>query len=115
LDNAVRHSPDGGEIVVTVEAGSVARCRVVDQGPGFTPDFIERAFDRFSRHDANRVRQMGGAGLGLAIARSYINALNGSIWVESGPGGLVSFSIPNGTPTRTADLSGRGSSSRDLG
>lgn len=114
LDNAVRHSPNTGEIVVTVEDGPVARCRVVDQGPGFTPDFIERAFDRFSRHDANRVRQMGGAGLGLAIARGYINALDGSIWVEPGPGGLVSFSIPNATPKRTADLLGRGSGSRDL-
>lgn len=106
LDNAIRHSPAHGEVVVSVRNGTTAQCRITDQGPGFSPEFIEDAFDRFTRHDPNRVRNVGGAGLGLAIARSYIVALNGAIWAEPGPGGLVTFSIPSFTtgPLNRQDL-----------
>lgn len=94
MDNAIRHSPRGGRVVVAVDNGASARCRVIDEGAGFAPDFLIEAFDHFSRHDRDRSRDTGGAGLGLAIARSYIGALDGDIWVEPGPGGQVSFSLP---------------------
>lgn len=97
MDNAIRHSPRGGHVVVAVDNGAEARCRVTDQGAGFSPDFLIEAFEQFSRNDPHRTRDSGGAGLGLAIARSYIDALDGDIWVEPGPGGLVSFSVPTAT------------------
>lgn len=98
VDNAVRHSPESGEVVVAIRNGSWARCDVVDQGPGFSPEFIDQAFDSFSRDDGSRGRDPGGTGLGLAIARGYVTALEGHIWVEPGPGGTVSFQLP---PTNT--------------
>jgi len=94
LDNAVRHSPEGGEVVVAVANGTRASCTVTDQGPGFPPEFVDRAFDRFSRDDTSRGRDSGGAGLGLAIARSYLTALGGAIRAEPGPGGIVRFWLP---------------------
>lgn len=94
LDNAIRHSPAGGEVVVAVANGSVARCTVSDDGPGFSPEFVADAFDRFTRDDTSRGRVGGGAGLGLAIARSYVTAMGGEIWAEPGRGGTVSFWLP---------------------
>jgi signal transduction histidine kinase len=94
IDNAVRHSPESGEVVVEVSNGSWATCKVTDQGRGFSPGFIGRAFDSFSRDDLSRGRDAGGTGLGLAIARGYVTALEGRIWAEPGPGGSVSFRLP---------------------
>jgi two-component system, OmpR family, sensor histidine kinase BaeS len=94
LDNAVRHSPEGGEVVIAVSNGKRARCTVIDQGAGFSEEFAAQAFNRFTRDDASRTRKAGGAGLGLAIARSYVVALGGDIYAEPGPGGKVSFWLP---------------------
>jgi two-component system sensor histidine kinase BaeS len=94
LDNALRHSPHGGEVVIQVSNGTTARCTVIDQGAGFTKEFAARAFNRFARDDASRTRTAGGAGLGLSIARSYVVALGGDIHAEPGPGGKVSFWLP---------------------
>jgi signal transduction histidine kinase len=95
LDNALRHSPQGGEVVIRVSNGDAARCTVIDQGAGFSKEFAARAFERFTRDDASRSRTCGGAGLGLAIARSYVVALGGDINAEPGPGGKVSFWLPS--------------------
>lgn len=95
IDNAVRHSPESGEVVVEVSNGTWATCKVSDQGPGFSPGFIGRAFDNFSRDDLSRGRDPGGTGLGLAIARGYVTALEGHIWADPGPGGSVSFQLPS--------------------
>ena len=94
LDNAVRHSPTGGEVVIEVANGSTAQLTITDQGPGFAPEFVREAFDSFSRDDVSRGRSGGGAGLGLAIASGYIKALGGDIWADPGPGGSVSFRLP---------------------
>lgn len=94
IDNAIRHSPEKGEVVVAVSNGSRALCRVTDQGPGFAPAFVGNAFERFSRDDLSRDRRAGGAGLGLAIARGYVTAFDGEIWADPGPGGSVSFWLP---------------------
>lgn len=102
LDNAVRHSPQGGEVVIRVSNGDAARCTVIDQGAGFSKEFAVRAFKRFTRDDASRSRTAGGAGLGLAIARSYVVALGGDINAEPGPGGIVSFWLPSAEARRPA-------------
>ena len=68
--------------------------RVTDDGEGFPPDFIDRAFDSFTRADAARTRDGSGTGLGLAIAHRFVTSLGGAIRAEPGPGGAVEFSLP---------------------
>lgn len=95
LANAIRHSPDGGVVRVQVRAidGEV-RVDVLDDGPGFDADFLDRAFDSFTRADDARTRSDGGGGLGLAIARGLVTAHGGVIHAEAGPGGRVAFTLP---------------------
>lgn len=94
LDNAVRHSPAGGEVVVSVSNGASAQVVITDDGEGFSDDFVKHAFERFSRPDGVRSRATGGAGLGLAIAQEYVSGFGGIIWAEPGPGGKVGFTLP---------------------
>jgi signal transduction histidine kinase len=94
LDNAIRFAPAGSTVVVEVRDGEGVRVRVIDEGPGFAPDFVDDAFDRFSRDDPARGRETGGSGLGLAIARGFVEAVGGTIWAEPGPGGKVGFHLP---------------------
>lgn len=94
LDNAIRYAPLDSEVVIRVGNGTSATVLVVDEGPGFDPEFVDHAFDRFSRDDPSRARDRGGAGLGLAIAREFVTALGGEIWAEPGPGGTVGFRLP---------------------
>ncbi|MFP5333216.1 MAG: sensor histidine kinase [Acidimicrobiia bacterium] len=94
VDNAIRHSPEGG--VVTVEAGIHAgrpTVWVIDQGDGFSDEMRWAAFERFRRGDLARTRDGAGAGLGLAIARGLIEAHGGTIVIEDGPGGRVRVSL----------------------
>ena len=95
IDNAVRYAPAGSEVVVRVGDNGEASVMVLDDGPGFQPDFLERAFEGFERADPARTRETGGAGLGLAIARGFVEAHGGRIWAESGPGGRVGFALPS--------------------
>jgi len=94
LDNALRHSPAAGTVRVVVEAGTGPTLTVIDEGPGFPPEFRDIAFDEFSRSDTARDRVTGGAGLGLAIARGLVQAHGGEIWIPDGPGGRVTFRLP---------------------
>lgn len=102
VDNAIRHAPAGSRVEVSVGTGTDGPwVRVVDAGPGFPSEFAAIAFDRFSRADASRTRDTGGAGLGLAIARGLVEAHGGDVWVEPPPGGRVTFRLPVATgPTR---------------
>jgi two-component system phosphate regulon sensor histidine kinase PhoR len=97
LHNAVKFSPNGGEIVVGVreEAGS-ALIWVRDPGIGVPKGDVERIFERFYKVDRARVRGRGGTGLGLSIARHVVESHGGRIWVESeeGKGSTFTFSIP---------------------
>jgi signal transduction histidine kinase len=98
LTNAVRHSPAGGEVKVRgapIPGG--VRIEVSDAGIGVPPDDIERIFDRFYRVDAARTSGAGGAGLGLAIARSIAELHGGSIRAESQvpTGCRIVFDLPN--------------------
>jgi two-component system sensor histidine kinase BaeS len=95
LANAIRHSPDSGEVdVVLARNGSYAETTVSDQGAGFPDHLRPRAFDRFVREDDSRNRESAGTGLGLAIAKGIVEAHGGAITIEDGPGGRVRFSVP---------------------
>jgi signal transduction histidine kinase len=92
IDNAIRHSAN--QVTVSIASGDKLQVRVVDDGEGFSPDFVERAFESFTRADSARTRDGSGTGLGLAIAHRFITALGGSIQATPGPGGVVEFTIP---------------------
>ncbi|WP_211592132.1 DUF4153 domain-containing protein [Microbispora sp. H10836] len=82
LDNAVRHSPSGGTVRVEARAaGPNLEIGVTDEGPGIPPAERARVFERFSRLDAGRAADAGGAGLGLAIAKEIVELHGGSISV----------------------------------
>lgn len=82
-DNAVRFTPDGGEIVLRARgAGADVVIEVCDEGPGISPEVITRVFERFYRTDESRSRDAGGSGLGLAIARWVVDLHDGRIRAE---------------------------------
>jgi two-component system sensor histidine kinase VicK len=92
LDNAIKYSPDGGEVAVRLQSnGDTLRFEVHDKGLGFPPGERERIFDRFHRLDPHQRRGIGGTGLGLYICRELIERMDGRIWAESVPGGGASF------------------------
>ncbi len=94
LGNAQRHTRDDGSITVRVaRAGARVRLEVQDDGDGIPADVLPTIFDRFTRADAARTRDAGGAGLGLAICRAYVEAHGGSISVASDPGRGACFAI----------------------
>jgi signal transduction histidine kinase len=97
LDNAVRFTPAGGEVTVAAqrENGSV-HISVADTGVGIAPEHLPRLFERFYRVDPARSREDGGTGIGLAIARSVVEAHGGHIRAESqlGRGSTITFDLP---------------------
>jgi two-component system sensor histidine kinase BaeS len=97
IDNAVRHTPTGSTVTVQVgrpEPAAAPRVHVIDEGPGFPPDFLDRALEPWARADEARNRSTGGTGLGLAIAAGLVEAHGGRLWVEAGPGGRAGFTLP---------------------
>ncbi|MDT8902767.1 ATP-binding protein [Anaeroselena agilis] len=94
VSNAVRHSPAGETIVITVQpaAGKVA-VAVGDRGPGIPPEDQPYIWDRFYRVDKSRARSGGGTGLGLAITKRLVQAMDGEITVESTPGQGAKFTF----------------------
>ncbi len=97
LDNALRFSPPGSTVTVTLEAGAGEwSCAVQDQGPGIPAAHLGFIFERFYRADAARSRQAGGAGLGLAIVRALVEAHGGRVQAESlpGQGATLRFWLP---------------------
>ncbi|MBI2866512.1 MAG: HAMP domain-containing protein [Chloroflexi bacterium] len=88
LENALQHTPQGGQVAVTVEATGDARARVTvaDTGEGIPPEDLPQVFERFYRVDPARSRATGGVGLGLTIAKQLVEAHGGTIRAESTPG-----------------------------
>ncbi len=79
VDNALRYAPTGSSITLTARVVSDDLVlSVADEGPGFPPDYLVHAFERFRRTDASRSRGQGGAGLGLAIVRAIATAHGGT-------------------------------------
>lgn len=100
LANALRHTPEGGQIGIVVEApvDGLVRVFITDTGPGISAEDLPQVFNRFWRADRARSREQGGSGLGLAIARQLIEAQGGRIGVEStgvlGQGSRFWFTLP---------------------
>jgi signal transduction histidine kinase len=97
LSNALRHTPANGTItIVATPLADQVEASVRDTGDGIAPDELPYVFDRFWRGDKSRARETGGSGLGLAIAKQLIEALGGSIGVESqsGVGSRFWFRLP---------------------
>jgi len=119
LTNAIKYSPDGGEIELAIvkaapQAGRAALRRrasrlpeqhpsgnwllisVRDQGLGIAPEDQQRIWERFYRVDNTNTRRIGGTGLGLSITQALVKLHGGQIWVESdlGRGSVFSFTLP---------------------
>jgi len=92
IDNAVKYSPDGGEVVVsTVPAAASVRVEVADQGIGIPPAEQEAVFEKFYRADPQHRAAPSGTGLGLYICRELVQRMGGTIGVRSRPGGGSTF------------------------
>jgi signal transduction histidine kinase len=129
VTNALRHTPAGGRVTISVKPGdwglgiggwesagaqpekpspqspvSSIIVEVADTGEGIAPEDLPRVFEQFYRGEKSRSRATGGAGLGLAIARGIVEAHGGRIWVSSQPeqGTRVAFTLPSQPPTTRA-------------
>jgi signal transduction histidine kinase len=108
LDNALRHTPDGGRVTVGSRArGNRVEVAVSDTGDGIPSLDLPHVFDRFYRADPSRSRVTGGSGLGLAIARQLVAAHGGTIAVASpvpgmDRGALFAVALPLTMPAGTS-------------
>ena len=94
VENALRYTPPGGEIVLTTDLVAGGLCvRVSDTGPGIAEVDVPRVFERFYRGDASRSRATGGTGLGLAIVKGVAEAHGGTVGVETSRGSGTTFSL----------------------
>lgn len=101
LSNALRYSPDGGQITLTLICQlNHASLTVRDSGPGIPGDAIQNIFERFYRVDKSRTRSEGGTGLGLSIARKIAQAHGGDLTASNYPDGGAIFTLL--LPLRTA-------------
>jgi len=84
--NAVKYSPSGGEVLVSIGTDEdSAFIAVRDEGVGIAPEDVPRLFERFSQVDMSSTREFGGVGLGLFVADEIVRAHGGSIAVEANP------------------------------
>jgi two-component system sensor histidine kinase/response regulator len=100
LTNAVKYSPEGGEIVVSSHASEgFVEVSVRDHGAGIAPEFAKRLFSRYERYEKTSGKIIG-TGLGLAIARQIVEMHHGRIWVDTtvGSGSDFRFSLPMTLP-----------------
>lgn len=99
IDNAIKYSPPESTIQVAFEVlpeQQEVQISVTDEGPGIAPDHQPHIFDRFYRANGGDAQTVYGHGIGLYIARTLVEAMNGKIWVESevGKGSRFSFTLP---------------------
>jgi two-component system, NarL family, sensor histidine kinase BarA len=111
IANAIKFTPRGGDVVVSAEVGALSptdrgaaaaaemvkrlgvRISVRDTGIGISPMAQARIFEPFFQVDQSSTREYGGTGLGLSLAKSYVEAHGGSIWVHSQPGEGSTFTL----------------------
>ncbi|HEX9820758.1 MAG TPA: GAF domain-containing protein [Methylomirabilota bacterium] len=97
LSNAVKFTPEGGRVDVrAVQADGAAEISVTDTGVGIAPEDQEAVFEEFRQVGSDYARKHEGTGLGLALARRFVELHGGRIWVKSqiGQGSTFTFSIP---------------------
>lgn len=104
LSNAIKFTPKGGRVQVVLErVNSHVEIAVVDNGPGISPEFLPRVFERFQQADNTDTREHGGLGLGLAIVRHIVELHGGNVRVESpgpGRGAVFTVTLPLAAVTR---------------
>jgi signal transduction histidine kinase len=94
LDNAIKYSPDGSSVTLSVVSGKNVTISVSDEGPGIKPEHQSKIFDRFYRIDESRSsRHVKGNGLGLSIAKSIADRHGYRIHLDSQKGSGSSFSV----------------------
>jgi two-component system phosphate regulon sensor histidine kinase PhoR len=94
LDNALKYCPAGSSVRIIAEReDDGVRIAVSDNGPGIGPEHLPRLFERFYRVDPGRSRELGGTGLGLAIVKHLVEAMGGTVGVDSRPGSGTTFSF----------------------
>jgi signal transduction histidine kinase len=125
LGNAIKFSPEGGQVSICAQAAPIKRpfreetlfgeeaddalrITVRDAGQGIPDDQLERVFEAFYQADSTSTRQHGGAGLGLSIVKSLVSAHGGDVWVESqvGIGTAVHFTLPIASDAALAEPRG---------
>jgi two-component system, OmpR family, phosphate regulon sensor histidine kinase PhoR len=97
LDNAVKYTPGGSHLQISVRPlPTAAEICVRDNGPGIPADDLPHLFERFYRVEKGRAREKGGTGLGLSIVKHIVQLHGGRVWVESqmGKGSAFFFSLP---------------------
>ncbi len=97
IENAVRYNPPGAKILVTARGfGDAVELRVIDRGPGIPAPLRNAVFEPFQRRDDRAVSTGAGVGLGLAIARGFVEAMHGSITLDDTPTGglMVTIRLP---------------------
>jgi PAS domain S-box-containing protein len=99
ISNAVKFTPAGGLVEVSiVSSNGAVELRVADNGPGIDPEFLPRAFERFTQADGSSTRRHGGLGLGLAIVRHLVELHGGSVKAmnrEEGSGAIFTVTLPH--------------------
>jgi two-component system, OmpR family, phosphate regulon sensor histidine kinase PhoR len=94
IDNAVKYCVTGSTVTVSAQPSDASvRIDVQDDGPGIEREHLPRLFERFYRVDPGRSREIGGTGLGLSIVKHLVEAMRGSIGVESEPGKGTRFTV----------------------
>jgi len=102
ISNAVKFSPDGGQVWVRLrELPDAVEVQVEDRGVGIPETDVPRVFDRFAQADAHAVRRFGGTGIGLALARQTVELHGGTIAVKSQQGEGTTFTVR--LPRRASD------------
>ncbi|OQB39010.1 MAG: Sensor histidine kinase YycG [Candidatus Latescibacteria bacterium ADurb.Bin168] len=97
LGNAVKFTPENGEIALSCEQeGAFLRCSVRDTGVGIPPEDLPRIFDKFHQVRMKRATKAKGTGLGLTIVKFLVEAHGGCVWAESTPGqgATFTFTVP---------------------
>ena len=105
LDNAIRHTPPGGTIMLAASrvGEGFVRMDISDSGSGIAPHDLPHVFEHFYKVDPARERSRSGSGIGLAIVKQLIEAHGGSVAVQSelGKGSVFSFTLPVSTDSRS--------------